>query len=83
MNMLYKMAQLRKNEFFSRTNFYTRTESVLGEMIGRHTGCFFSATHHTNEPVIVAAIGPGSVLFNGYFDNTDFGKRLIGLIEKK
>ncbi|MCI5137089.1 MAG: hypothetical protein D3922_01445, partial [Candidatus Electrothrix sp. AR1] len=75
-------AKLRKNEFFSRTNFYTRNESVLGEMIGRNTGFFYSATHHTNEPVIVAAIGPGAVLFNGYFDNTDFGRRLIGLIEK-
>lgn len=75
--------KLKNNEFVSRTNFYGRTESVLGEMIGRNTGFFFSATHHTNEPVIVAAIGPGAVLFNGYFDNTDFGKRLIGLIEGK
>lgn len=75
--------KLKKNEFVSRTNFYTKTESVLGEMIGRNTGFFYSATHHTNEPVFVAAVGPGAILFNGFFDNTDFGKSLIKLIKKK
>ncbi|MCP4294017.1 MAG: hypothetical protein GY786_00215 [Proteobacteria bacterium] len=75
--------KLKNNEFFSRTNFYARAESVLGEMIGRNTGFFYSATHHTNEPVFVLAFGPGSQLFNGFYDNTDFGKRLHGLISKK
>ena len=75
--------KLKKNEFFSRTNFYTRAESILGEMVGRNTGFFFSATHHTNEPVFVVAMGPGSGHFQGYFDNTDFGRMLLGLLKGK
>jgi alkaline phosphatase len=50
-------------------------------MISRQTGFYWGTSGHTAEPVAVGAIGPGAELFRGYADNTDFGKRLLQLID--
>jgi alkaline phosphatase len=56
------------------------TPSALARMISRQTGIYWGTTGHTNEPVVVGAIGPGAALFRGFQDNTDFAKSLKRLI---
>jgi len=58
-------------------------QNVLGRMVARQTGIYWGTGGHTSEPVLVGAVGPGSDLFRGYQDNTDFGKNLHRLIEAR
>lgn len=63
---------------------FTRvTQNALGRMVARQTGYYWGTSGHTTEPSVVGAIGPGSELFRGYQDNTDFGKHLHRLIKSK
>jgi alkaline phosphatase len=52
-------------------------------MVARQTGIYWGTGGHTSEPVLVGTVGPGSDLFRGYQDNTDFGKSLHRLIEAR
>jgi alkaline phosphatase len=56
------------------------TQDALARMVARQTGFYWGTAGHTTEPVAVGAIGPGSELFRGYQDNTDFGRKLQRLI---
>lgn len=64
----------------SRTVFLDPISSVLGMMVANNTQIYWQTTAHTNHPVAVAAIGPGSEKFKGYYDNADFGKRLKEIV---
>lgn len=64
----------------SRTVFLDPTTSALGAMVANNTQVYWQTTAHTNHPVLVAAIGPGSEKFKGYYDNADFGKRLKEIV---
>jgi len=64
----------------SRTVFLDPTTTALGMMVANNTQVYWQTTAHTNHPVFVAAIGPGSERFKGYYDNADFGKRLKELV---
>jgi alkaline phosphatase len=64
-------------------NFTYVPQNILGRMVARQTGYYWGTSGHTSEPVAVGAIGPGSELFRGYQDNTDFGKHLHRLIQGK
>ena len=57
--------------------------NTLGRLIARQTGFYWASSGHTNQPVVVAAIGPGSQLFQGFSDNTDFAKKLQTLLGAK
>ena len=57
--------------------------NTIGQMIARQTGFYWASSGHTNQPVVVAALGPGSQLFQGYHDNTDFAKKLRVLMGVK
>ncbi len=61
-------------------NYSYMPQNILGRMVARQTGFYWGASGHTPEPVAVGAIGPGSELFRGFQDNTDFGKHLHRLI---
>jgi alkaline phosphatase len=56
-------------------------QNILGRMVARQTGIYWGTGGHSSEPVLVGAVGPGSDLFRGYQDNTDFGRNLLRLIE--
>jgi len=56
-------------------------QSALGSMISAPTGFSWGTSSHTAQPAVVGALGPGAELFNGYLDNTDFGRILHLLIE--
>ena len=65
---------------FSRTLFADVTANTLGLMVANNTQAYWQTSAHTNEPVLVAALGPGSEQFRGYYDNVDFGKTLKAIV---
>jgi alkaline phosphatase len=73
---ILKQKPLERNHGYAVPN-------VLGRMVARQTGIYWGTGGHTSEPVLVGAAGPGSDLFRGYQDNTDFGKNLHRLIEAR
>jgi len=56
---------------------------ALSAMVSRQTNARWASTRHTNQPVFVAAVGPGAERFRGYQDNTDFAKHLFALLRAK
>jgi alkaline phosphatase len=67
----------------SRTIFSYPTANALGMMIAHNIQAYWSTSGHTNQPVFVTALGLGAEKFRGYQDNSDFGKTLKALLEKK
>ena len=72
-----------KRQPISRTLFTDPTAQALGAMIANNTQAYWLTSTHTNQPVLVAALGVGAERFKGYYDNADFGKKLKTLIEGK
>ncbi|MGZ8467516.1 MAG: alkaline phosphatase [Candidatus Binatia bacterium] len=70
-------------QFMSRTIFAEPVANALGMMIANNTQIYWQNTAHTNQPVLVAALGVGAERFKGYYDNADFGKKLKALMEGK
>jgi alkaline phosphatase len=65
----------------SRTLYLDPTAHALGLMIANNTQAYWQTSSHTNDPVAVAALGVGSEQFKGYYDNADFGKKLLALLD--
>ncbi len=65
----------------SRTLYIDSTAHALGLMIANNTQAYWQTSSHTNNPVAVAALGVGSEHFKGYYDNADFGKKLLALLD--
>jgi alkaline phosphatase len=78
----YKEAILKRQPI-SRTLFIDSTTQALGMMVANNTQAYWQSSAHTNQPVLVAALGVGAERFRGYYDNADFGKKLKALIEGK
>jgi alkaline phosphatase len=78
----YKEAIVRRQPI-SRTVFTEPTAQALGAMIANNTQVYWLTSGHTNQPVLVAALGVGAERFKGYYDNADFGKKLKTLMEGK
>jgi alkaline phosphatase len=72
-----------KRQPISRTLFLDPTAQALGAMIANNTQVYWQTSAHTNQPVMVAALGVGAERFKGYYDNAEFGKNLKALIEGK
>jgi alkaline phosphatase len=72
-----------KGQPISRTIFAEPTANALGMMIANNTQIYWQTGTHTNQPVLVAALGVGAERFKGYYDNADFGKKLKAVIEGK
>ena len=66
----------------SRTLYVDPTAHNLGLMIANNTQAYWQTSSHTNHPVAVAALGVGSERFRGYYDNADFGKKLLALLDE-
>jgi alkaline phosphatase len=78
----YKEAILKRQPIF-RPIYSDPTANALGMMIANHTQVYWQTTSHTNQPVFVAALGAGAERFAGYYDNADFGKKLLGILDTK
>ena len=76
----YKEAILKRQPL-SRTFYENPTAHALGMMIANHTQVYWQTGAHTNQPVLVAALGVGAENFSGYYDNADFGNKLKSLID--
>jgi alkaline phosphatase len=72
-----------KRQPISRTLFTDPIAQALGAMIANNTQAYWQTSGHTNQPVLVAALGVGAERFRGYYDNADFGKKLKAIIEGK
>jgi alkaline phosphatase len=66
----------------SRTIYLDPTANALGMMIANNTQIYWLTTSHTNQPVLVAAIGAGAARFAGYYDNAELGRRLKQLLDR-
>jgi alkaline phosphatase len=75
----YKEAILKRQPI-SRTISLDPTANALGMMIANHTQVYWQSSTHTNQPVLVTALGVGAERFKGYYDNADFGKKLKAVI---
>jgi len=53
---------------------------VVTRILNQKAGIGFTSYSHTGAPVPVYAIGAGSHIFRGYYDNTDLYKKLCSLI---
>jgi len=47
------------------------------QILNNKAGVAWTSYSHTALPTMVFAIGPGAVLFDGYYDNTDVAKRIM------
>jgi alkaline phosphatase len=72
-----------KRQPLSRTLFTDLTAHALGAMIANNTQIYWQTAAHTNQPVLVAALGVGAERFKGYYDNVDFGIKLKALFEER
>ncbi|HZH84029.1 MAG TPA: alkaline phosphatase, partial [Phototrophicaceae bacterium] len=78
----FKDAIIRRRPL-SRTLFENITANALGLMIANNTQIYWQNSAHTNQPVLVAALGASAEKFRGYYDNADFGRKLKAVIEGK
>jgi alkaline phosphatase len=69
-----------KQQPVSRTIYLDPNANALGMMIASHTQAYWQTTSHTNQPVLIAALGAGAERFAGYYDNADFGKKLMAIV---
>ena len=76
----FKEAIIRRQPF-SRTLFGNITANTLGLMIANNTQIYWQNSAHTNQPDLVAALGPSAEQFRGYYDNADFSRKLKAVIE--
>jgi alkaline phosphatase len=74
---------LLSKQIASRNIFTDPVIGALGLMVANNTQAYWGTGGHTNQPVLVAALGVGSELFRGYQDNTDFAKHLLTLLRDK
>jgi alkaline phosphatase len=72
-----------KRQPLSRTMTTDATAHALGAMVANNTQAYWQTSAHTNQPVLVAAVGVGAERFKGYYDNVDFGIKLKSLFEER
>jgi alkaline phosphatase len=56
---------------------------ILGQVVGSHTGVFWTGTSHTSDYTLVTALGPGAGHFAGFIRNTEVFPALTALMEAK
>jgi hypothetical protein len=56
---------------------------ILGQVVGNHTGIFWTGTTHTSDYTLLTALGPGASHFAGLVRNTDVFPALTGLMDSR
>ncbi len=54
---------------------------LLGQVVGSHTGIFWTGTSHTSDYTLVTALGPGAGRFAGFIRNTEVFPALTSLMD--
>lgn len=55
-------------------------EGLIGQIIGNHTGIFWTGITHTSDWAMTLAFGPGRERFNGLLKNTDVYSHLTQML---
>ncbi len=74
---------IRTGRPLSRTLNIDASANALGMMIANNTQVYWQTSMHTNQPVFVAALGIGSERFTGYYENSEFGQKLLAILNGK
>ncbi|MCG8568237.1 MAG: alkaline phosphatase, partial [Desulfobacterales bacterium] len=59
---------------------YNPLTIALTHTLSQKAGLGWTSYKHTGTPVSTSAIGKGSELFNGYYDNTDIAKKIMSVM---
>jgi len=57
--------------------YYDPFTVTVTHILNEKAGIAWTSYSHTGVPVPVLALGQGQEVFNGYYDNTDIGKKII------
>jgi len=72
-----------KFEFYLQYGGNNPVAATAVRILNNRSGLSWGSYAHTGIPVPVYAIGAGSELFQGYFDNTDIPKKIYKLMKMK
>ena len=62
---------------------YDALSVTLTHLLNRKSGLAWTSYSHTAVPVPVLAMGSGSEIFDGYYDNTDVAKKIADVMNVK
>ncbi len=68
--------ELNEDEKYLRYGGYFPLTATAIQILNNKAGISWTSWSHTGIPVPVFAIGAGSEMFNGYYDNTDIPKKI-------
>ncbi|QZT37607.1 alkaline phosphatase [Halosquirtibacter xylanolyticus] len=82
-NQSFKTGEKIKNkdQYYQLYGSYEPISVTAGHILAQKAGIGWTTFSHTATPIPVRAIGPGSSLFEGYFDNTDLPKNIEVLMK--
>jgi alkaline phosphatase len=63
--------------------YYDPFTVTITHILNNKAGIDWTSYSHTGVPVPVFALGQGQYEFNGYYDNTDIGKKIIDIAKLK
>ncbi len=66
---------------FKLANFASGLNTTLAMVLGNHTKVVFTSGNHTNEHVLVTALGPSSELCAGLTENTQFFDLVLAALD--
>jgi alkaline phosphatase len=59
---------------------YEPLSVAITHVLNNKAGLGWTSYKHTGVPVSTSAMGVGAEVFNGYYDNTDVGKKIMSLM---
>ncbi|RXQ96264.1 alkaline phosphatase [Ancylomarina salipaludis] len=71
----------KDDQFYLLYGSYNPLAVTACHILSQKAGIGWTSFSHTATPIPVKAIGVGSELFSGYFDNTDMAKNIFRLLE--
>lgn len=71
------LAAIENKSPFRASSFYGSASATLGLILGNHTKVTFTSGNHTNDHVLLTAMGPGSERINGLVQNTSLFKIML------
>jgi alkaline phosphatase len=82
-SMNYKKEFKKDDQFYLLYGSYNPLTTTACHILSQKAGIGWTSFSHTATPIPVKAIGVGSELFSGYYDNTDMAKNIFRLLQRK
>lgn len=80
MTMARKEKEAKQPENYILYGGYDPLTVTLTHILSQKAGLGWTSYKHTGVPVSTSAVGLGSGLFNGYYDNTDIAKKIMSVM---